>query len=97
MKKPLKVYYCLDCGCRMPLYYKKDARFRDDLWHHCFSCGKTNLDVQIEEWDYEREKMAKDAVTPEQRRYIRQSARIYAGDPSQYVPAETSKAKNWWD
>lgn len=78
MSKPLKVYYCLDCGYRMPLYYKKDAPFRDEVWHHCYECHGTNLECQVEEWNYNREKIAANAVTLIQRENIKKSAKFYS-------------------
>lgn len=77
MSKALKVYYCRDCGTRMPLYYKKDQPFRDDNWKYCISCNSMNLFTQTEVWDYKREQTAQKASTPEQKNAVLHSAELW--------------------
>lgn len=77
MSKPLKVYYCRDCGTRMPLYYKKDQPYRDDEWKFCISCKSRNIFFQKEVWDYHREQAAKNAHTREQRNDMQISATLW--------------------
>ena len=83
MSRALKVYYCNDCGCRMPLYYKKDQSFRDEHWHFCFRCKSKNIISQVEQWDYHREKAAQRAVTREQLDGLRNSAALWRRENSQ--------------
>ena len=90
MAKPLKVYYCCDCGCRMPLYYKKDAPYRDEVWHRCYYCHSTNLECQVEEWNYHREKTAKNADTSMQRENIKKSAKLWSENADQKTIGGTS-------
>ena len=97
MAKPLKVYYCCDCGCRMPLYYKKDAPYRDEAWHHCYACNSTNLESQVEQWDYYREKIAKNAVTRMQLDNLKHSAKQYSGYLPQNPAESTSRHYNGSD
>ena len=80
MSKPLKVYYCRDCGTRMPLYYKKEQPYRDDEWKYCISCKSRHLCYQKEVWDYKREQAANDALTREQKIAVQTSAVLWGKD-----------------
>ncbi len=80
MSKPLKVYYCRDCGKRMPLYYKKEHPYRDDEWSFCIGCKSKNLFFQKEVWDYKREEAAKNAHTREQKTSVQGSAVLWGKD-----------------
>ncbi|WP_146778657.1 hypothetical protein [Acidithiobacillus ferridurans] len=80
MSKPLKVYYCRDCGTRMPLYYKKEQPYRDDEWKYCISCKSRHLFYQKEVWDYKREQAANDALTREQKVAVQTSAVLWGKD-----------------
>ncbi len=77
MSKPLKVYYCRDCGTRMPLYYKKDQPYRDDEWRFCIACKSRNVIYQKEVWDYKRELAAKNAYSREQKIAVHGSAVLW--------------------
>lgn len=80
MSKPLKVYYCRDCGTRMPLYYKKDQPYRDDDWKFCITCKSRNIIYQKEVWDYKREQAAKNAETLMQKSAVQRSAKLWGND-----------------
>lgn len=82
MSKPLKVYYCRDCGTRMPLYYKKDQPYRDDEWKFCIECKSRNIIYQKEVWDYKREQAAKNADTLAQKSAVQRSAKLWGNDQS---------------
>lgn len=88
MSRPLKVYYCNDCGFRMPLYYKKGAPFRDEHWHTCYHCKSKNIISQTETWDFHREKAAKLAVTRAQLDQLRRNARTWQNNPT--IPGRTA-------
>lgn len=94
--RPLKVYYCNDCGCRMPLYYKKDQPVRDDTWRRCYKCKSSNITSQIEVWDWEREELAKEAANQEALAKIRSSATLWRDYQKQQASAmaESDKKKN---
>lgn len=80
MSKPLKVYYCRDCGTRMPLYYKKDQPYRDDEWGCCILCKSRNVFYQKEVWDFIREQTAKNALTKEQKLSLQRTAALWKND-----------------
>ncbi|WP_031410239.1 hypothetical protein [Thiomonas sp. FB-Cd] len=75
-QKPLKVYYCRNCGMRMPLYYKKDAPYRDENWTHCYRCHGTNLVSQVEAWDPRRENAVNAMCTADTLPKMMQSAKL---------------------
>ncbi len=75
--RPLKVYYCNDCGTRMPLYYKEGNPFRNPTWRKCHNCGGSNIQDQVEVWDWIREQRAKSAVTKKQLDNVRRNAILW--------------------
>ena len=97
--RPLKVYYCNECGCRMPLYYKKEQPVRDDTWHRCYKWKSSNITSQMEVWDWEREQRAKEAENREQLAKIRSSATRWADYQQQQAAAMAEADKkekdNW--
>ncbi len=80
MYKPLKVYYCRECGTRMPLYYKKESPYRDDERKSCIACMSRNIFYQKEVWDFRREQDAKNALTKQQKLAIQSSAVLWRHD-----------------
>lgn len=96
MERPIKVYYCNQCGTRMPLYYKKDQPVRNDTWHRCYKCKGTNIQYQMEVWDWDREELAKNAVDTDQLFKIRRSAVLWVDYQQQQAAemAEQSKQQN---
>ncbi len=98
-QRPLKVYYCNDCGTRMPLYYKKDQPVRDDTWHRCYKCKGTNIHYQVEVWDWNREQLAKEALNTDQLLQIRKSAVLWTDYQRQQAAEMTEQSqqqKNNW-
>lgn len=98
-QRPLKVYYCNDCGTRMPLYYKKEQPVRDDTWHRCYKCKGSNITYQVEVWDWEREQRAKEAMNQDQLASIRASASLWTDYQQQQaakMAAESQTKKDNW-
>lgn len=82
MPVPLKVYYCLKCFHRMPLYYRKGEVFRDDKITRCKSCGCDDaLYHKNEVWIKTREDAARNATTRLEKIDIYHDAVLFNGWP----------------
>jgi len=89
--KPLKVYYCRSCGMRMPQYYRKDEPYRDESWWRCIRCDSTDLLLQVEAWNHQRENAIKPMSTPETLQDRMQSAELM--EPP--APSAPQRQQGW--
>lgn len=89
--KPLKVYYCRSCGMRMPQYYRKDEPYRDESWWRCIRCDSTDLLLQVEAWNHQRENAIKPMSTPETLQERMQSAELM--EPP--APSAPQRQQGW--
>jgi len=94
-RKPIKVFYCRHCGMRMPLYYRKDAPFRDEHWHHCYRCHGTDLVSQVEAWDPRRENAVNRMCTVETLpKMMRSATLLNPPTPMQQAP-RSAQQQSW--
>jgi cell division protein FtsN len=79
----------------MPLYYRKDAPFRDEHWHHCYRCHGTDLVSQVEAWDPRRENAVNAMCTAETLPKMMQSATLL-NPPTPMQQAPRSAPQQPW-
>jgi hypothetical protein len=79
----------------MPLYYRKDAPYRDENWHHCYRCHGTDLVSQVEAWDPRRENAVNQMCTVETLQEMMQSATLL-NPPTPMQQAPRSAPRQPW-